>query len=463
MFAIADGCSSFGRKINMSRFERPLYLPQIIGDALATTDDADRVRRLIPAAWPLHEVQHRLRIHVEEELGMVERFLMESLARFGPMDQRQLSNFLGIDEFVVKAVTDGLQRYPTALAQTSTGWSVEAGNLERLEEGRWSEVMERDEAFLVNGLNGQLLPISLRSAPPSHWLRVNFAGGETSILDHTGAALDQAFWLASCDLPGSASVKEWVESKAPDGRALIGVPEGAFAVVGSEAKLLRTRWLLSLVEIKDSGEIRVQPPARPDISLALLKSDLARPFAEFLRRATGEGRVSLNPDLEKNVDSDIPGDWRKHIAYQASGGDLAVSILEPASIPIWFSEEAFRRPSEAGAAQDISPISRYLWNTLRYPYWWHPFSFAVRRVVPADKKTAGVLLLLRGTRELSYLAARAEGERFDLAYWWDQYQTVTASRWPKDFQDSRVSLSVLIAEARKAPETRIVEFVSEFL
>jgi hypothetical protein len=452
----------------MARKQRPLNLFRVIEEALAETAEAPTLRRLVPMAWPIIEVEHQIRVRLEEELGVIERHLLEALARFGPLTGQELSSLLGLEMFVVDAVIHDLERFPRVITQKATGYAVPSDTLDRLSEGKWTRKVVQPYAFLIDGPTGGLLPLALGKAPPWHWVEVNLAEAGGTVEDCTGKLHRNACWVAPLHSTGQASLIRALEDSDRKHKADWGIPEGATEVVEGSGKCLRQRWLLALAEVRDDGAITVRPACRPDLALLSVDATHAEKFAEQIRRGKNTAYGLFQPDANVLVAQDIPPAWKPHFEYEGKNGTLLVSLVHPAKVPLWFGTrdaeeqdddwqeegEATRGPTEEFPAQ--------LRDVLSFPHWWHPFSFAVRHIEPRDDKTAELLLLLAGMRRLTRLAADGVDSTFDLPTWWSETQNRISSAWESDSGKARVRFDTMLAAARRSPDGDVVEFISEF-
>ncbi len=452
----------------MARKQRPLNLFRVIEEALAESAEAPTLRRLVPMAWPIIEVEHHLKVRLEEELGVIERHLLEALARFGPLKSQELSSLLGLEMFVVDAVVHRLERFPCVITQDARGYAVPSDTLDRLSEGKWTREVVQPYAFLINGPTGELVPLALGKAPPWHWVEVNFAEAGGTVEDCTGKLHRNACWVAPLHSSGQTCLVRALEETDPVRKADCGIPEGAIEVIEGSGKSLRLRWLLVLAEVRDDGAISVRPACRTDIALLSVDVAHAERFAEQIRRGKNSAYGLFQADASGLVAKDIPPAWKPHLEYEGKNGTLLVSLHYPAKVPLWFGTrdaeepdddwqeegEAMRVPSEEFPAQ--------LRDVLSFPHWWHPFSFAVRHIEPRDDKTAELLLLLAGLRRLTHLASDGVDSTFDLPTWWSETQNHISAAWKSDSGKARVRFDAMLAAARRSPDGDVVDFISEF-
>ena len=447
--------------------KRPIHLSQIVHKSLAQTIAPAGLRRLVPVAWPILEVEHTIKIRIEEEIGVVERYLIEALARFGPMDSVKLAEFLGLEPFVVDAVVKNLQRFSEVISSADGVYATVPDALERLAEGKWSRTIESAESFYIDGIGDRLLPINLSKAHRSKWLRLDGAGEAGQISDYGGNKIKNLCWIASSGRDGMTALQEIIESGNFDQRQELGIPVGAYEVVSGKSTIKHERWLLALMEVTEDGSVTVHPAFMPNWSLANFGAEHRPAFEESLRRGTGSALGILNPDSDKRISNDVRPAWKPFIDYSANDGDFVVKLKDSMNLQFRFidgetlDDESFEE-NEAISGQQLS-MPKSLLTVLRFPFWWHSSRYAVRQVVPGDIATAEALLLLRGMDELRGVAGRAESEDVDLASWWEEFQERASADWPSELNECRVPKKKMLSEASGSPEGQVVELVSEYL
>jgi hypothetical protein len=444
-----------------------IQIHQIVHKALAQSGNAAGIRRLVPVAWPILEVEHVIQIRIEEEIGVVERYLIEALARFGPMDAGHLARFMGLEKFVVEAVAENLQRFPATISIINGGYSVPPDTIERLGEGKWSRTIESSETFFIDGIGGRLLPVSLSKTHRSKWLLVDPKGSAGKITDSTGNEIRNLCWIASTGCMGEASLIEAIASSDVKFREMLGVPTGTFGTVPNRSEIKHERWLLALLEVTEGGEVTVRPAFMPSWELANVSAEHRVAFEEVLRRGGESVSGILNPDSDKRVANDVKSDWKSHIDFSASDGDFVVKLKNPSGLQFWGNnEEIDDHEDTAGEELEVGKepsMPASLRTVLRFPYWWNSYRCAVRHVVPGDKATAHAMLLLRGMDELRQVSSLAESEEVDLGMWWSEFQERISGDWPSIIADCRVTMEKMLSEASRSPDGQVVELVSEYL
>ena len=445
----------------------PIRIHQIVHRALARADVPAGLRRLVPVAWPIVEVEHTIKIRIEEELGVVERYVLEALARFGSMNAERLARFLGLETFVVEAVVENLQRFSGTISVVDGEHAAAPDTIERLGHEKWSRTLESAETFYIDGIGGRLLPISLSKTHRSKWLRVEPNGQSCRITDYAGNEIPNLCWLASAGCKGETALEEAIGGSDVERREELGIPAGAFGVVPGKSIVKHERWLLALLEVAEDGCVTVRPAFMPKWELAKIGAEHRGAFEESLRRGSEPASGMLNPNSDKRISSDVKTDWKPFIDFSANEGDFVVKLKDPSNLLFWGNEEESdddeSAPGKDAVGEQQTSMPASLRTVLRFPFWWHSYRFAVRRVVPGDRATAEAMLLLQGMDELRRVAGRAESEDVDLAVCWEEFQERASDDWPSELNDCRVSMKAMLGEAIRSPESQVVELVSEYL
>ena len=447
----------------MNKMSKPLSLFRVIENALADVPDVTKVRCLIPLAWPVMEVEHSLKVRLEEELGVVERHVLEAIARFGPIQAEAVAELMGFDAAIVVAVLKTLQRFDSVFTDGPEGITASPDTLERIAGGRWSRVIVQPYGFLVNGPSGTLVPKELGQIPSRHQLSLELSDGQGVVRDSSGRELDQVFWVAPSRSDGRADLARLLAVSDPENRDRFSIPAGAISVESPEGKTLGKRWQLAMGELLDDGTLTIRPASHPAFTLLVVRPDKVQTWVELLRRGSRGGHDVLRQDTGQ----DIPKTWAPHADCQAGDGKLVITLRHAATVETGMNEEDdlesndFSVEAGSSSAKTTTIFPKSLLIALGRTYLWNPFSFTVRAILPGNMATAGLMLKLRGIEALHKLAMSEPSESFDISAWWNDTQVESVANWGDAFKTIRVPLDHLLALARRSPDSDLVEFVSE--
>lgn len=116
----------------------------------------ESIVRVVPMAFPLFEATWQIAIRVEPETGLVERHLLETIRRMGPIGPEKLAEMTGLDIPVLEKAIADLKLLGLPVRIKEGGWCLDGeadilhGHVERT----------HSYAFLSNGLTGDFLPLT---------------------------------------------------------------------------------------------------------------------------------------------------------------------------------------------------------------------------------------------------------------------------------------------------------------
>ena len=450
----------------MIKKSKPLNLFRLIDDALADVHDVTKVRRLIPLAWPVMEIEHSLKIRIEEELGVVERHVLEAIARFGPIPGEEVAELMGLDAAIVAAVEKTLKRFDSVLTHGPQGISASPDTLKRIAAGGWSREVVQPYGFLVNGPSGMLAPKELGQIRSNHQLSLDLSVGQGVVKDISGRELYEVFWIGPSRSDGRADLARLLSESDTETMGSFGIPEGAMAVESQAGKLLSKRWQLAMGELLEDGTLTIRSASHPDIILLTVRSDQRQNLAELLRSGSRDGYDVLRQDDGKNSGQGVPKTWEPHAVCEAGDGKLVITMRHSDAIKIWADAEDdaelddFINETGSISPKTTTSVPKSLLIALGKTYLWNPSSFAVRAIFPGDVTTAGLILRIQGIEGLRKLASDPPVS-FDFLAWWAARQEAISASWTASCKTIRVPLDDLLALARRSPDGDLVEFVSE--
>lgn len=416
-----------------------------------------RVRRLIPIAWPLIEVEHSLKVRLEEPLNLVERFVLEAIARFGPITEGALCELMGLDDVVVRHVLRVLERFQGVVSRSDGLISGADDLLDRCGQEQWSREVIQCLAFAVNGPTGGLAPPSDTLIHPKYELHVDPSAELVYPTDASGEVLDRIYWIAPSNGDAQEELRSIVRTADPARRKEIGVPEGAFDLAPNAGRRLRRRWVLSWGVLGVDDEFTVHPAGQSDVSLLSRSKSQFEIFQGLLRRGDRTASGFTDELDDQHAATKIPDDWTEHASCSFDGDHITISLRAPERFDHW---QAIRRgnggeePTHSREPQ--ATIPRPLWEAIGREALWHPYHFTVGLVVPGDSATARIMLLQRALIELDDMLYGG-GTPADLKTWWGSFQDAVIQAWPPEARPDLVSLSALLSAARLSPNPDLVE------
>ena len=439
----------------MIKRNQSINLFWVVENALAEMESLSTVQRVIPIAWPVFEAEHQLRIMLVEELALVERHILEAVARFGPISSAEIGKIMGLDGDMVEHLVGKLERFPDIILREGNELRAAAGVLERVSAERWTREVIQPYAFWVNGPTGRLLPIKAIGQSTSE-IVVDFESGGF-VISRAGQKLDTMYWIASSQGDGSLHLSSMVRSTDSEQRREFGIPEGAFALESTNKHVAWTRWEFAIGELIENDCLRIRLARRPDVILAEVAQDAIHRFGEMLRRGDRTFQHLAKADGKGAAEREkAPTTWGDFADCRMLGRNLVITLNQPDAIPLIEQDDDDERDERS-----VKP-PRDLLIVLGRPYYWHPYHFTVRQVVPGNPETAAFMLKLRALGLLRKLADQDRNE-FNFEEWWTEAQIGIIESWPGNSRPGRVLWQEIRDIALRSTDSDLVEFVSESL
>lgn len=424
---------------------KPINLYRVIEDALAKISEPDRVRLIIPVAFPVMEVEHTVKVRSEEPLAIIEGYVLEAAARFGPIQIEEIAGLLGLNERDIECVLSNLKRFPSAVILKEGFLTTPEGTLERISDGKLVSEIDKRDAYFVNGLSGILIARKeLNIYPKGLRLNVKMSGDNPKVLDSSDTEQTGISWILPSDSDGRADLVRLVTSTDISERAIVGIPEGAISVESSTGDPLRKHWILSLGILLADGSFTIRPVSRESITLLKVTKNGLNSVADMIRSGSSVGCKALN--LSGNY-KDIPSSWKSVAECRALDGKIILSLKDADFSNVFpHKEESF-------------PGSLHI--ALHKKYFWNNWTYFVGQVQPGDSNTAQAMLKLQGIDFLSQFARSKQQEKADFSILWNEQQEQITKNWPETVNTTRVEFSVIKELALRSPYSHLVEFVSE--
>lgn len=448
----------FGRKRAMNKRNKSVNLFRVVEGALAKMENLSLVQRVIPIAWPTFEVEHHLRLRIQEELAIVERHILEAVARFGPASPEAIGEIVGLDGGVVEHLMAKLDRFPGTILRDGRNLQAADSVLDRLSEDCWTHEVVQPYRFWVNGPTGNLLPDKAIRTPDSN-IVVNY-DGRGLVMSRAGQKLNNMYWIAPSQSQGIPHLNYLLKDSDQAARTEFGIPDGAFALESSSGPIGSIRWEFAIGELIENVGLRVRLASQPNVVLVEVTIDRLSDFGEMLRRGN-KTFYSLGKldDNKINQREKIPASWADFSDCEIRGGNWEISLKKSDAIPL----QGIENDGEQDDRSDTLPkVPQDLMDALECLRYWHPYHFTVRQVVPGDSGTAAFIVKIRALRLLRELADKELNE-FNFEQWWEQTQAEIVAGWSEKVCPECILWAEIRDIALRSRDSDLVEFVSESL
>lgn len=351
---------------------------------MASKVDMSTVTKIIPVAFPVLQSTWRIRILMEEPVGMIDRYILRALKEFGPCDVRRIDAILCL----------GVDRIDHALKEM-----IRLGAPVKVEEGLY--LIEKEDkvdhfrveqdhsfSFCINAITGELLPVDFFK---------NVKKSELNDISDDWTPYLKLLPIVSGAESALVKLRSGVDAK----KRAEGIPDGFLRLLDQRAQHESCRFFLAFVLLTGSSSIKIfcvgnEPAGEKNIiELGLIPN--------YLQRLPGFAKIIETPDT---VETAFDG-----IKLSQNKTKIKVQVLDS---DLWNCMETEETPS---------PSVFFMRTFIRNGWFWDDSSarcFSHYILVPADEKTARTLFVEKACLELEHVYLDLD-TRKDVENWLEEY------------------------------------------
>lgn len=342
------------------------------------------VTKIIPVAFPVLQSTWRIRILMEEPVGMIDRYILRVLKEFGPCDVRRIDTILCL----------GVDRIDHALKEM-----IRLGAPVKVEQGLY--LIEKEDkvdhfrveqehsfSFCINAITGELLPVDFFK---------NVKKSELNDISDDWTPYLKLLPIVSGAESALVKLRSGVDAKKREE----GIPDGFLRLLDQRAQHESCRFFLAFALLTGSSSVKIfcvgNEPAgeKTIIELGVIPN--------YLQRLPGFAKIIETPDT---VETAFEG-----IKLSQNKTKIKVQVLDP---DLWNCMETEETPS---------PSVFFMRTFIRNGWFWDDSSarcFSHYILVPADEKTARTLFVEKACLELEHVYLDLD-TRKDVENWLEEY------------------------------------------
>lgn len=416
----------------------------------ATPSETASVVKAVPLGFPIVEATYALRERVPEKIGLIRRYLLEALWRFGPCSPAELDAMLGLGEDVIVRTLQEMEHVIPGLVCHGGAFSADDEVRQLLDSGQFTRVVTHRRRFLINGLTGKLLPINFWKFHADWRLYPDAGNPDGKFRKASGEPTEISAKIVDRGVTGRDELSRLIRSGDARRRQEYGVPAGS-CELPSEPEEIQVSWVLSFLLLRADGSCKLYSAHRSPISLL----DDATTSRDYLQTVCQR----LKPWILNTESQPSHSDkWSEDVPEGAEAftgrfpGEIFVRLLDPQRmLPLNDSEVP---EGESG--------KRWLRHGLLRGRMWNPYTYKLLRIVPGDVATATRTALVRGVyalraavRPLSFRPGASPP--LDLVRWWDKWQDQYAQELPHHCVPPRLPVATLLECADSLNDTEFLE------
>lgn len=141
-------------------------------DFVSAIRGAESIIRVVPIAFPVFQSTWRINLRVEKDTGLVERHLLRTIRRLGPVSPEELRKLTGFDCRVLEKAIADLQALGLPVEWQNGKWQLDGET--DIQHGCVLRI--HDFAFFSNGLTGAFLPLAQYAELRGEWVAADEIG-----------------------------------------------------------------------------------------------------------------------------------------------------------------------------------------------------------------------------------------------------------------------------------------------
>jgi len=417
-------------------------------NALSGLKSPSKTRHLFPVAWPVVEAEHTLVIRITEDIGIVERYVLDCITRFGPVIRKDVSTMTGLDTDILDTVLKRLERIPSLITESEMGMKFTSSIHDQLNDNDWSYDKTVPFSFPVCGVTGKLLKPEHGQIHKRYRVTLNISNQEAGVADQSGKHLSGMLWAASTHSPGERHLADLIQQQDTGRKADMGIPEGTVSLVEGTGKILREYHAAVIARHMHDGSLVLHSAENPDQPIIEVSHNKLEDFAEALRINNRDA----NTFLKKRHSMNVSNTWSDHADIKEDDTALIITLKNAPA----FEKEALN-PQAEGREDSSGRIPPSMTTALHRPYYWNPYSYRVTTIKPGDLDTARVMMHLQAIEAIGKLVRNADHD-INLHAWWKDLTNKICRTWELDVNTLNPDLNTFCDLALQSSDSEILEF-----
>ena len=413
------------------------------------------VLRAIPLGFPIVEASYSLQERVPERIGLIRRYLLEAICRFGPCTSAQLDELLGLGEDIITRTLREAEDVIPGLTRNMDVHSASEGVRRLLDGDQFTRIVTHSRTFVINGLTGRLLPISFWDSHGDWKLYPSPENPEGLFMKASGEPTNVSVKIVDRAVTGREELQRVIESGDVMWRQEYGVPPGT-CEVPSEPERIELSWVLAFLLLKADSTCELYSAHRSPVNLL----DDATSDRDYLRQVC----QSLKPwMLDTESARSHLQKWSDVVSESGEAGlgrtpgEVLVRLFDP--------DRTLRFEDSRTRGQDKT-LTRLCQALLRGRVW-DPYTCNLMRIVPGNAATASRTALIRGVYDLRsairpLVFAPGTMPSLNLVAWWDEWQRQYAQGLPQQSIPPRLTTATLLECADSLRDTEFLEKLEWF-
>lgn len=351
--------------------------------SLASEIDMNKVTKIIPVAFPVLQSTWRIKILLEEPVGMIDRYILRVLKEFGPSNVKRIDAILCLGEDRIDHALKEMKRLGAPVVFEKGLYSINKND----DIDHFRVEQEHSFSFCINAITGELLPVDFCK--------------NAKICELTDISDDWSPYLKLLPImSGEESSLVKLRSGVDANKTMEGVPDGFVQLLDQKAQHESCRFFLAFAFLTGTSSVNIYCAGKTIMELGLIP--------DYLQRLPGISKIIETPDtIESNFDG---------IKLSQNKTKIKVQVLDQR---LWNCMETEETPS---------PSVFFMRTFIRIGWFWDDSvskktsarCFSHYILVPADDKTARALFVEKACLELEHVYLDLNSRK-DVENWLEDY------------------------------------------
>ena len=211
-----------------------------------------RVLMAVPLGFPIVEASYGIREQIPQDIGLIRRYVLDGVCRFGPCTSAELDDLLGLGTDVVEQTLVELSNCVPGLTREHDKFRASSEANRTLTNKEFAKTVLQPRKFIVNGLGDDLLPIDFWRHHEEWRLYPNPEHPAGAFCDAAGQASEITVKIRDRMGCGRENLLQLINAKDSIARDRAGIPRGAFGMI-DEPESIEVAWVTSFLLVADDG------------------------------------------------------------------------------------------------------------------------------------------------------------------------------------------------------------------
>lgn len=398
--------------------------------------------KIIPLRYPIAEEEFEIEQVIVEPVGMIERYILQAICKFGPCKIDDINNLLELDHSLIRDLISQLMKAGVQLSWEGELISADESLGDLLKQQKLKRTVKHLRTFIVDTGSGKLLPINYLDRN-RNWI---FPLTEKH-QDPSGGKFARVR-IGDRAINGTEALRRALVDTDTNVRVSLGIPDGGTRLTKPTYQKRSLSAVLAFAVVV-GDEVKIY--SAENFSIRLTSSDTSN-LKYWQKVCENQGKFFDEPTSIEELADQLSFDLKGVKCSADEYGALLVTVDEPDKL--WGEMDQL----DQYAIHRLNDLKSDLVRGLH----WNDEDFTICRIVAGDRKTAAKILILKGVEELLRCYRRRKTlQNFSIDIWWKEYQKDFLPHAEDDRGETQIDLSQLLLAADDVPDTNFLDWLED--